>query len=344
MKTATSTLYEKVTQTIIERMEQGDIPWRSHFLNVQNQNAESHRAYTGFNQLLLSLVAQKKSFSDSRWLTINQMKKMGGTLEENQKPAMVLFWRFWNPDTKEVKDGDQAKPNQEVDITKTAIEEDEDEEEKLIPVLRCYNLFNVQQCKGLNLPPLVPNAISEEATIETAEQILNGVKENIRTKLGTGCYYTPKDDVITMRPKPQATHLEGFYHTFFHEAIHATGHVSRLGRWNDADISQLFQKDNYSREELTAELGASFLSARAGTMGKVSFDRPAAYIQHYIKFLKEDPKAFVVSASRAQKAADMVLGWSLEKEAAVEVKAEPAVNQQEHQKRSDPVLASGAKF
>ena len=45
-----------------------------------------------------------------------------------------------------------------------------------------------------------------------------------------------------------------YYSTAFHEVVHSTGHQSRLNRLNSAAF---FGTEEYSKEELVAEIGAS---------------------------------------------------------------------------------------
>ena len=64
---------------------------------------------------------------------------------------------------------------------------------------------------------------------------------------------------------------------------------------------------NYEKEELIAEIGASALMNAAGLETPNSFRNSAAYIQNWLRVLKND-KRFIVSASgKAEKAVQMIL-------------------------------------
>jgi antirestriction protein ArdC len=78
---------------------------------------------------------------------------------------------------------------------------------------------------------------------------------------------------------------------------HWTGHKSRLER----DFSGRFGTQAYAAEELVAELTSAFLCAEFNLDGEL---RHAAYIASWIKLLKDEPKAFMTAASKAQAAAD----------------------------------------
>jgi antirestriction protein ArdC len=66
-----------------------------------------------------------------------------------------------------------------------------------------------------------------------------------------------------------------------------------------------FGSETYSREELVAEFGAAFLCAHAGI--ETTIDNSAAYIQGWLKPLKNDPKLAIIAAAQGQKAANYIL-------------------------------------
>ena len=108
-------------------------------------------------------------------------------------------------------------------------------------------------------------------------------------------------------PVPEQFHSGAeYYATLFHELVHSTGHQSRLNRHELKSFSK-FGDDCYSREELTAEIGAAFLCAHAG-IGQPVMENTAAYIEHWLKVLREDAKAIVIAAGKAQRAAEYILG------------------------------------
>ena len=90
-----------------------------------------------------------------------------------------------------------------------------------------------------------------------------------------------------------------------HELLHATGHASRLARKGITNPSY-FGSHDYSQEELVAEFGASMLCGVSGIEQK-TIENSAAYIQGWLKVLKNDKKCLVLAAAQAQKAADFIL-------------------------------------
>jgi antirestriction protein ArdC len=65
--------------------------------------------------------------------------------------------------------------------------------------------------------------------------------------------------------------------------------------------------ESYAMEELCAEIGAAFLCADLGITPETRDDH-AAYIQSWLKVLKDDKRAIFTAASHAQKAADYLHG------------------------------------
>jgi len=96
-----------------------------------------------------------------------------------------------------------------------------------------------------------------------------------------------------------------YYSTVFHELTHSTGHPTRLNRLTR---SSFFGTEDYSKEELVAEIGASALVNHAGLETSRSLRNSVAYIQNWLSVLKND-KRFIVSASgKAEKAVNLILG------------------------------------
>jgi antirestriction protein ArdC len=100
--------------------------------------------------------------------------------------------------------------------------------------------------------------------------------------------------------------IADFYQTTYHELAHSTGHSSRLNR-DSVTQNWGFGSHEYSDEELLAEMTASFLSGVAGIEQK-TMQSSAAYLNGWLKKMKADPKFFIQVSSRAQKAADYILG------------------------------------
>ena len=94
--------------------------------------------------------------------------------------------------------------------------------------------------------------------------------------------------------------------------IHSTGHENRLNRKTLTELCP-FGSNNYSKEELVAEIGASFLCGITKIENK-TIDNSAAYIQSWLKSLRNDKKLIVLAAGAAQKGADYIQNKDMKKE------------------------------
>lgn len=277
-------VYEIVTQQIMERLEKGEIPWKRPWSGSAGVpiNLRSKKPYRGVNVWLLGCTG----YSSPYWASFKQVSESGGSIKKGEKSSLVVFW----------------KP-----MSKTIIEEGENGEdlavEKSSFMLRYYRVFNVEQTEGLE--DKIPHVEKIEFNpIEKCEEIMEEMPQRPEIKYGGGrAFYRPDDDFVQLPLKEHFHSPEEFYSTAFHELVHSTGHSSRLSR----DMKNFFGSHDYSKEELVAEMGASFLCGTAG-IENTTIDNSAAYIQSWLKKLNDDKKMVVFAASAAQRAAEFILG------------------------------------
>ena len=134
---------------------------------------------------------------------------------------------------------------------------------------------------------------------------------------GNRAVYSPDRDLVQMPEIQTFRDSERYNRVLAHEASHATRHESRLDR---ALGRKRFGDAGYAMEELVALSGAAFLCADLGITPETRDDH-AAYIQSWLKVLKDDKRAIFTAASHAQKAADYLHG--------LQPKAEQADDMQE---------------
>ncbi len=286
-------IFEIVTNQIIEQLEKKVIPWKKPW-KTQGfipSNLISKRPYHGINIFLLIL----KDYSRPYWLTYKQAKENGGHVKKGEKSTEVVYWKMLKVEkTEEEIKREKAREGKEV------------EKFKKIPILRYYRVFNVAQTEGLT--HLIPDEKTKQIDfdpIKECEKIVSNYKDRPLIKEDkSGCFYEPLEDYIGMVNPDNFKTAEEYYSTLFHELTHSTGHEKRL----DRDLSNLLRdKADYGQEELTAEMGASFLSNIAG-IGEAVIENSSAYIRGWLKSIKQGPKMLVFAASRAQKAVDYILG------------------------------------
>jgi len=281
-------LYENVTNKILKILESGVSPWRKTWKSSElPTNLTTKIPYHGIN--VWTLLSSPSS-TTSLWATWNQIMALGGTVkkEEAKNYEIIVFW----------------KPLKYKKIVGGI------EEEDTFPMIRYSRVYNLSQ---VELPAdvmkkLIPEKeVKQVNKLENCEAIITNYKDKPETKYGGDrAYYACLFDKIQMPLHEDFDNDEEYYSTWFHEMAHSTGAEKRLNRFKATD-SHIFGSDRYSKEELIAEMTASFLCAEAGIENSI-IENSAAYIQSWMKAIKEGDKNFVISAaSRAQRAADYIL-------------------------------------
>lgn len=285
-------VYRIVTERMIALLEKGVVPWRKPWLILLPRNI-SGRDYHGLNVWMLAAEAMEKKEYSHWWLTYRQATELGGHIRRGEHGIPVIFWKLYSKEKTADADG---------------------EKEKAFPILRYYTIFNLSQCEIEK--DKMPKRVKEEEEkremaavrdpIEAAEAIIRGMPQPPTIEEGeaiTGCSYSQAADTVRMVARSLFPSLAHFYASFFHELVHSTSHISRLGRAGHL----LRSSKGYQIEELTAEMGAAFLSMTAGIMAETEGDQ-SAYLSHWIEAFHDDNRLLVNAAARAEKAADFILG------------------------------------
>jgi len=277
-------IYEEVTNRIIEQLENGVIPWSKPWSGVASgaYNRVSKKPYSLLNQMLLK--------HEGEYATYKQWSDLGGKVRKGEKSEIVVFWKIFQ--TEEVKNGKVEK--------------------KSIPLLKYINVFHVSQVDGIEPKDIKP--INHEP-IEEAEKIKNNYKERenilIKEVVSNDAFYSPMMDYIQVPCKEQYKDIAEFYSTLFHEMIHSTGHRDRLGRLDSGVKLAGFGSEDYSKEELIAEIGSAFLMNHVGIETSKTFKNSAAYIQSWLKVLRNDNRFIVSASGKAEKAMKYILGMEV---------------------------------
>ena len=268
--------YQVVTDQIVAALEAGTRPWTKSWAGGISGLPLRHNGqpYSGVNILILGL----SGFSNPYWMTFKQAQEYGGKVRKGSKSTKIVFF----------------KP--------LKIEDRVTKEEKNIPLLRTYNVFNAEQIEGL---PERFYPVEEERNqgerIEAAEAFFAAQNANLSHEAGTA-FYRPSLDQIVMPAFEKFDDPEAFYSTLSHEFIHWTGHKSRL----DRDLKTGFGTKDYAREELVAELGSAFVMHTLGLSAEPREDH-AEYLAEWLKVLKEDKRAIFRASAAAQKACDFLV-------------------------------------
>jgi antirestriction protein ArdC len=276
--------YERITAVIIALLEQGTVPWHKTWKASTGwpRNFVTNKPYRGINVLLLLCGKYESPF----WLTLRQANMLGGTVRKGEKACPVVFWK------------------------RLKVGEKDSTEEREIPLLRYYLVFNLAQCEGLkNGHPATPDGAA--ALPSKPEEIVAIMPQKPAIKDGfTQAFYSLREDYVGMPGMDRFEGSDQYYATLFHELVHATGHESRLNRSTLTEKAG-FGSDPYCREELIAEIGAAFLCGQA-EIAERTIDNSAAYVAEWLKRMKDEQKLIVHAAAQAQRAADFVLGRTFE--------------------------------
>lgn len=322
-------IYEMVTNRIIEKLEKTEesgekFHWVKPF-DITNGtrfacNFETQIPYTGINRLLAE---------PDEYLTFNQVKKMNEKnkddflkIRKNSKGVPILYVNW-----KEVLDADgNVKTDKEGNPVKK-------------PFFKYYTVFSRQDIvnkDGENLPSKVPTKHYDYDEIEalTQRELLrftsminhycdkNGIELQI-TNDGTRAYFSPADRIIRVPNMSNFNSVYEYVSTVAHEAIHSTMLLT-----NRVPINEFQTKENYSKEELVAEIGAAFLVSQFQILDdSPNKNNDIAYIQGWRNFIKDGntTKGVVIGAAQhGQKACDLILNTKLRTKILEDIKENPS--------------------
>ncbi|MDI9319044.1 MAG: zincin-like metallopeptidase domain-containing protein [Phycisphaerales bacterium] len=290
-------LYQEVTNTIIEQLEAGTIPWQMSWTGGSNasflrlpKNFSTNKYYQGINIVLLWSASLKHGFTSSEWGTFKQWSAKKESIRKNEKGSMIVYY-----DT---------------------FEKEIDGEIQRIPFLKASVVFNRCQLASYK-PEAAPVIVASPAsapveTIAIIDAFVTATKADIIHN-GNNPRYLPARDIIEMplttsfTATQYCTASENYYATLLHELVHWSGNPNRMNRVK----GKRFGDQQYAFEEMVAELGAAFLCADFKLSTTQSGDH-ASYIAHWLGVLKDNKHFIVTAASEASKAVGYLKGLQVE--------------------------------
>ena len=308
-------IYKMVTDKVISMFKNAKISdykraWKDDQFFIPLNN-DSKKPYRGVNRLLLEEnIGIIVSFANPYFLTFKQIKKHGGKLKKGSKGYEVIYYSFIYsvpaaPNRKALKTtevADVIAHLQKYNLPESVV--------KRVPLLRYYRVFNGKDVEGIqfNLQEVkIGRAVPDNAPEnQAAQSIVENYPNAPEIKHGGNrAYYSPPADYVQMPNASNFDSANDYYRTLFHELIHSTGHPSRLNR----ELNTNHKSEAYAKEELTAEMGAVFLSAWAGILWYNNKNH-AAYLKGWNNVIEEaenDNKFIMQAAAAAQKATDYIL-------------------------------------
>ncbi len=331
-------VYMETTEKIVELLEAGRIPWQKGWdgkIGAQLVglpiNGKTNRPYTRLNKMFLSMVMAEKESADPRFFTMAMLRQQNKIHQEKvelmkaagKKYPAELEWEY------RVKKGSHSY------AVFSHWKVDKDRHGSLLPPEDQYwakkqiAVFHASDCirreykldkDGSRLldedgkPVYEDHPLKEwkpkskgythEEQSEICEAILaaSGAKilHDIPRYSDTPCY-SSTSDVIHLLPKEAYKDINEYYATALHELCHWTGHGSRMNR---ELVGERENKELYAKEELRAELASTFLAIDLGI--PMNTTNHAAYVQSWVKALKDDKKEIFKASNEAVQIADYV--------------------------------------
>lgn len=276
-------IYAAVTDRIIRQLEAGCIPWQKPWGGIEGGaiSGATGKSYSLLNQMILG--------KPGMYFTFNQIQNLGGHIRKGEKSQMVVFWKQIPMKEQNPQTGEQC--------------------EKLIPILRYYSVFHLNQTEGLNITPT--EAPKNPTTHTRAEEIISEYLRRsgmeLQHRIGDEAYYSPAADQVVLPMMEQFNSSAEYYSTAFHELTHSTGHRSRLDRLRG---TVYFGNESYSKEELVAEIGAAALMNYVRLENTSTLRNSTAYIQSWLKVLKNDKRLIINASGAASKAVEYIITTS----------------------------------
>ena len=290
-----------VTDRIVAMLEKGGNVFRARWTQAASRgmprNGKTGEPYHGANVLLLWDAAFEHGYASNVWLTYKQAASMGAQVRKGERAVMCVHFQ------RKARGGEDAGRAPDVP---QAEEEGRADEVTRDGVLLCrpFWVFNVAQIDGLPCEVLelcVEPVKSAGGPVEGALRLLGGCNALIRHGFERAMYLPELDEIRLPWPR-RFTSAQAYCATALHEAVHWTGHASRLNR----QFGRRFADAAYAFEELVAELGSAFVMGHCGLVD-ATIEGHAAYLDSWLQVLKNDRTAIFTAARHAGAAFEFIL-------------------------------------
>lgn len=310
MATTNSTI-EKIapmfTELLIKKIECLKTDWQKPWITSLEQGLPRNirgTLYNGGNVLMLLFYTEFMKFTLPVFLTFNQAKEEDLSVSKGARSFPVYYW-FKFVVHKETKKTIKYEEYRKLPAT-------EQENYKVIPQMKYYNVFNIDQTDFAGKYPEryermkkgeQPEDYSDGMIYEALDELvyLQNWYCPIKVQYSDSAYYSPSSDHIVCPQREQFPQGAEFYGTLLHEMAHSTGSPQRLNR----TFGCFFGDALYAREELVAELTAALCGAFFGYAAAPQ-ENNAAYLKHWLTKLREEPAFLVEILGDVNKAAKMI--------------------------------------
>ena len=287
--------YQQIANRLVEQLKQGTAPWQRPWQAGEPKmphNPISGSRYRGGNAIWLAM----QGYADSRWMTYKQAQTVSAQVNKGERGTLIQYWKLFDRVPKKDENG------------KAIIAEDGSKKMINIPLdkPRVFSaiVFNASQITGLPEPEIRQCATWQRH--ERAERIIHNFGVPINHDQHDNAFYCPATDSIHLPDRAQFPTADNYFATVLHETGNASGAKNRLNR----DMSGRFGDESYAKEELRAEI-ASLMLGDELQIGH-DFGQHAAYVDHWVKVLQDDPKEILRASKDAEKIHDYLLEFEKE--------------------------------
>lgn len=285
--------HEEFAEQIMIMIGQGVAPWQKAWKAGEYYapfNPVSGTVYRGVNRLMLT----RPDMADPRWMTFKHAQKTHYRVKAGSKSTPVEFWQ-WTKEVDRRDDngriiyGPDGKPEKEV------VKLDR-------PRIYISNVFHAAQIETEDrepIPAFSPPPL-EWNPHEKAEAILHNSGASIHNDQRDKAYYSPSSDEIHLPYRENFSAAGDYYCTALHELGHWACSKRRLNMEGGA-----FGTESYGQEELRVEIASWMICQDLGL--DFQPESSAAYVQHWMKSIREDPYEIVRACRDAEKIKGYVL-------------------------------------
>lgn len=320
---------EMMVEKISTMQKDWEKPWFTEGVMKWPKNL-SGREYNGLNAFMLMLHCENNGYRLPVFCTFNRIAGLNYSKDKSGKPVPLVDGTGEKLPQVSILKGEKSFPVFLTTFTvvdketKEKIKYDDyrklsgDEQKKysVYPKLNVFNVFNVDQTNLKEARPELyaqiekENELKRPASIDEAKISFPALDAMIERGLWVcpiyprhqdNAYYSISKDEIVVPEKSQFVSGESFYGTLLHEMTHSTGAKDRLDRFK----AETFGDENYAREELVAELGSALISSRYGITKQIK-DESVAYLQSWLKELKESPDFIKSTLFDVKRASSMI--------------------------------------
>lgn len=298
----------KYANLMIEKMKEVEAsdwrkPWFSQQFRGLPQNL-SGRTYNNLNKAMLYFLCEKYNYQTPVFLTFSQAQKENVLIIKGQSSFPVSYYEL---NIKNLITGERVTKEFYNSLSKA-----EQQKYKVIPFLRYFNVFNLDQTNFAEKYPEKWEVIQKQFCINEGindgyrNQLIDQTIEKqtwvcpIELKEQNHAFYSPGTDSITLPTMKQFPNGKEFYYTALHEMAHSTGHPERLARKFGYKGTLL-----YAHEELIAELSSAVTGRDLG-LAVLPRKENAQYLKGWLSEITNDSKYILNILQDVNKAVTMI--------------------------------------